>query len=85
MTTTWWSMALWGPSGTTSSSRAIRYLGLRSGFLLLVVGDSITVTDNTLSDTTGYGIQAATYLGITSTSVTIARNTFTQIGKPIHL
>jgi hypothetical protein len=56
-----------------------------AGFLLLVMGNSIAVTDNTLSGTTGYGIQAATYLGITSTSVTIARNTFSHVGSPVYL
>jgi len=56
-----------------------------AGFLLSVMGNSIAVTDNTLSGTTGYGIQAATYLGITSTSVTIARNTFSHVGSPVYL
>jgi len=53
--------------------------------LLYLMGNRIGVTDNTLSGTTGYGIQAETYPGSISTSVTIARNTFNQVGKPIYL
>jgi hypothetical protein len=55
------------------------------GPLLDVMGNRIGVTDNALSGTTGYGIQASTYPGGFSASVTIARNTFSQIGMPIHL
>jgi len=55
------------------------------GPLLDVMGNRIGVTDNALSGTTGYGIRASTYPGGFSASVTIARNTFSQIGMPIHL
>jgi hypothetical protein len=60
--------------------------GSPAGPLIDVIGNRIGVTDNTLSGTTGYGIAAADYppTGI-STSVTIARNTFSQVGAPIHL
>jgi hypothetical protein len=51
--------------------------------LLSVSGSRVGVTDNTLSDAAGYGIQAQP--GSTSTSVTIGRNTFTNINRPIRL
>jgi hypothetical protein len=61
--------------------------GTAVGGLLDVRGNRIGVTDNTLSDTTGYGIHALTETpsGVTSTSVTIARNTFSQVAAPIRL
>ena len=51
--------------------------------LLGVLGARAQVTDNTLSDTSGYGIQVTNQY--TSTDVTIARNTFTRVDKPISL
>jgi len=59
--------------------------GATFGPLLYLMGNRIGVTDNTLSGTTGYGILAQTYQGSISTSVTIARNTFNQVGAPIYL
>jgi hypothetical protein len=49
--------------------------------LLDVRGNYVSVVDNTLSDSAGYGIQVSPGGG----SVTIARNTFTRIAKPIVL
>ncbi len=51
------------------------------GFLLAVRGNDVSVVDNTLSDSTGSGIEVSPGGG----SVTIARNTFTRIAKPIVL
>jgi hypothetical protein len=51
------------------------------GFLLAVRGNYVSVVDNTLSDSTGSGIEVSPGGG----SVTIARNTFTRIAKPIVL
>jgi len=50
--------------------------------LIDVMGNRIGITDNTLSDTTGYGIKAESpgSPGSASTDVTIARNTFSQVG-----
>jgi hypothetical protein len=61
-----------------------RISGATVGTLIHVEGNFIGVTDNTLSDSTGYGIMAASG-NCTSTSVTIGRNTFTRITAPIHL
>jgi len=49
--------------------------------LLAVRGNYVSVVDNTLSDSTGSGIEVSPGGG----SVTIARNTFTRIAKPIVL
>jgi hypothetical protein len=51
---------------------------------LYLQGDPVTVTDNNLSDADYYGIDATPGMS-SSTSVTIARNTFTQINTPIYL
>jgi hypothetical protein len=53
--------------------------------LIHVMGNRIGVTENSLSDTTGYGIQAETFTGGISTDVTIALNTFTRVDKAIRL
>jgi hypothetical protein len=50
-----------------------------SGGHLSVGGDRIGITDNTLSDTVEYGIWSS------ATSLTVARNTFARMGRPIHL
>jgi len=51
-----------------------------------VAGVGIEVTDNTVSDTAaGYAIWAEAHPGPTSTSVTIARNTVSHVGKGIYL
>jgi len=55
------------------------------GSLLDVSGNPVSVTDNTLTNITGYGMVAEPASGPTSTSVTIARNTFSQVDAPIHL
>lgn len=52
--------------------------GPAAGPLIDVTGNRIGVTDNELSGTTGYGIQAETLAGFISTDVTIARNTFNR-------
>jgi hypothetical protein len=51
---------------------------------IYVSGNSVTVTNNNLSDADYYGIDATTQSAL-STSVTITRNTFTQIRVPIQL
>ncbi|NIV38737.1 MAG: hypothetical protein GWN58_57755, partial [Anaerolineae bacterium] len=51
---------------------------------LYVQGDPVTVEDNSLSDATYYGIDASPGM-VSSTSVTMWRNTFTQINTPIYL
>jgi hypothetical protein len=51
---------------------------------LYVSGSPVTVVDNNLSDAGYYGIDASPGMA-SSTSLTIARNTFTQIRVPIYL
>jgi hypothetical protein len=54
-----------------------------SYFLMSVNGSSIAITDNTFSDSAGYGLQVEP--GAAGTDVTIARNTFTRLETPIFL
>jgi hypothetical protein len=72
-------------SGDDSFISTNQITGPASGPLLRVSGSRVGVTDNTLSGTTGYGIQALIYQGSESMDVTILRNTFTDIRTPIYL
>jgi hypothetical protein len=51
---------------------------------LYVSGNPVTITNNSLSDATYYGIEAAAGVA-SSTSAIITNNTFTQINTPIYL
>jgi hypothetical protein len=75
------SVEAYGDDALISSNRIS---GATVGALIHVEGNFIGVTDNTLSDSTGYGIMAASG-NCTSTSVTIGRNTFSHVTAPIHL
>jgi hypothetical protein len=55
-----------------------------AGSTLYVSGSPVTVTGNDLSDADYYGVEATPQTSL-STSVTIARNTFTDIRVPINL
>ena len=63
-------------TGPMSGSNAL--LGVAA-----VGNNHVGVTDNTLSDSAGYGLKVD--VGPSGGSVTIARNTFTNIATPIHL